>query len=262
MSDEDIFEQNVLEFRDKYLKDRRDVSLYRKLKRYSKLGLYATGFSTYITIGLYFGEDYGIFTLPFMIVICLSLVSGMITVLFWLNKRKRYDYDDVDLVYHEVAVFIDDFEHAEGEEELLEGVKRFEEYVIEEDEGILPRVWKNELHDYFNHIKESESDLHQNVSSVFSKLISDLEGFSQLELNKQNVEEEQTTGVEDELGFVGVLNDAVTSDVISHQAVIWVIFLLAVAGGLGLAIIQGQGWGVLLVTIVFAGLRLYDKRGD
>lgn len=262
MAEASIFDESVLEFRDKYLRNRRDVSVYRKLGTYTRIGLYTTGILTYIFLAMFLTDDFARNSPQVIGSGGLTLISGVLTVLFWQYKREEYNFDEIDLVYHEVAAFIDDVEKNTDEEILNDSAERFDEYVIQDDDGVLPKIWRDELRDYFDYAYESDTDVSESMNTVFSRLVEDMEILSDVDFSEEFTDEEGSHLEEEEPGFVGVFLETVKSDVVSRQALIWIIFMLAVTGGLALAFFQGQGWGVLLVTIVFGGLRLYDQSGE
>lgn len=85
------------------------------------------------------------------------------------------------------------------------------------------------------------------------------------DINLENIvdaKDEEEVNQDEDPGFIGVLLDSINSEYLSREAVLWITFIIAAVAGLGLAFLKGQGWGVLLVTIVFAGLRLYDRQAD
>jgi hypothetical protein len=191
-----------------------------------------------------------------------TLVSGILTLLFRLNHRKRYDFDEYDLIYHEVAVFIDDIDRGASQDQFSETTERFTDQVIEDDDGVLPKVWRIELKEFINYYSDSEEVPPKHINDVLAQLVDDMISLTEVDLSNHYTEKEQSTEIDNNPGFFGVLLDTVTSDLVSRQALIWTVFVFAVGGGLALAFFQGQGWGVLLVTIVFGGLRLYDQRRE
>lgn len=261
MSESNVFEKSVLDFRDEYLRSRRDVSIFRRLRVYSRGGLYATGIFSYITIGLYFSEGFAWHSIQVVGFGIVSVAIGMLTVLFRINKAKKYDFSHTDLVFHEIAAFIDNIENRDTNE-LPEGTEQFNDRVIDDDEGVLPKVWRDELSEYFDYLDEADDVDTEELNRVFSQLVDDINEFSGVDLSEEYSREMESESKKEEAGFITVLSDTISSDIISGQTLIWIIFVLAVAGGLVLAFFQGQGWGVLLVTIVFGGLRLYDQRSD
>lgn len=257
-------DDKLVQFKDEYLKSRRDVHTYRKLKKYSRYGLYLSGLLLYAVVAMYFSSDFAVTDSGFIIVSVIATVSVALTILFRLNRRS-YDFDKYDLVYHEVAALIEAVEENSPEEEIEQEIEKFRSLVIHESENILPRKWREEADSYLDYVEhEGEDEFYQTMPEIFNPLVDMLNELSQLNLEESyRNEDTQTKTVEQhEPGFIGVIVDSINSDVISKEMVIWSVFALAVFGGLILAFIQGQGWGVLLVTIVFGGLRLYDRQKD
>lgn len=257
-------EDTTLQFKEDYLQNRREVNTYRKLKKYSRVGVYISGLFIYFTLAMYFSSDFSTSSEALLITALITLISVVLTILFRLNKRS-YNYDENCLVYHEVAVLIDDIQNPQDEHQLEDAFDRFETYVIEDDDGVLPKIWREELDSFFEFLRESdEEEFYENFHAVFSPLINTLTDLAELDLQDTYRDEDSKVKTQEnqEPGFFSIVLDSITSDVISKEMVIWGIFILAVSGGLILAFIQGQGWGVLLVTIVFGGLRLYDQQRE
>lgn len=264
MAGDAALKEELNQFRDEFLESRRDVNTYRKLKKYSKYGLYLSVFLIYITIALYASPEYTIRDPAFIGGTVVSVVSSILTILFIMNRRE-YEYNDYDLVYHEVAAFIDTIQHSSGEDDFEELIDRFERYVIDEEEGVVPKIWREELESYFEYIEEQDEErLSETFETVFVPLVETLDHLEGLELEEDYREDEkiQSQSTNQEPGFLSIVMDSLSSDVISKEMVMWTVFILAVGGGLVLAFVQGQGWGVLLVTIVFGGLRLYDQQRE
>lgn len=256
--------EELIEFRDDHLENRGDVTKYRKLRKYSKYGFYLSGFLVYSTTAIYFSSEFSIMSPTFIGFALITLTSMVLTVLFVMNRRG-YSYDEYDLVYHEVAALINTVQHSSRDEDLTDDINRFEQYVIEEDDGVIPKIWREELDSFFEYVDErGEDEISESFESVFVPLVDTLDRLEGLDLEDEYKEDDtiRTQGLNKEPGFFGIVVDSLSSDVVSKELVIWTIFILAVGAGLILAFLQGQGWGVLLVTIVFGGLRLYDQQRE
>lgn len=259
-----LLEDSLTAFKEEYLKNRREVNIYRKLKKYSKYGTYLTFILAYFLLAVYISSDFRLSSSLFIGLAISTPIAMILTVLFRLNRRS-YVFDEYDLVYHEVADLIDIYEESPNTEELSKMIDRFESIAIEEDDGVIPKIWRVELSAYFAYLDETDDqEFYDTFESVFKPLVETLSKLDGLELQELYHDGESSAKEKEnqEPGFLSIVVDSITSDVISKEMVIWGVFILAVGGGLILAFVQGQGWGVLLVTIVFGGLRLYDQQRE
>lgn len=135
---------------------------------------------------------------------------------------------------------------------------------MENDNPVLPKVWKDELENYFSYLDGKDVDTFYNTfDTVGLRLVELMNSLKSVNIDKMiELEEEEQESQNDNPSFVEVLLDAINSEYVSKEMVLWFMFLAAAVAGLGLAFLKGQGWGVLLVTIVFGGLRLYDRQTD
>lgn len=251
------------EFRSQYLKDYRNVNIFLKSKKHARLGFYLSGFLWYIVLAIYLSGEI-VFTDPtFIIFAFLAPVSSIITILLYINK-KRYGFTQEELTYHEVAALIEVYQQNAEDEEVSTRIERFSEIVLDNDNPTLPHAWKDELELYIRHIGENDAKVfHKTFETVSLLLVNSLNKFRNLDVNEIiDREEKDQTEQSSDPSFFEVLSDSINSEHLSKDTFLWVVFIVAAVAGLGLGFLKDQSWGVLLVTIVFAGLRLYDSRNE
>lgn len=249
-------------FRSHYLKDYRDVKIFLKSKKYARYGLYLSGLLWYFALAFYFSSEVEITSYTFIGSTILATLATIFTLLLYINKR-RYGFTQEDITYHEFAALIDIYLH-KSDEDINEQINRFADIVLDNDNPILPKTWKEELEFYFSYLDGQEADEFYNTfESVGLLLVDSLNRLEDIELEDiLDIEEEEQENQSNDPGFIDVLMDSLNSEYLTKESLLWVTFVLAAVAGLGLAFLKGQGWGVLLVTIVFAGLRLYDRQTD
>lgn len=261
-SDSEATEKDTLSgFRSRYLKDYRDVKIFLKSKKYARYGLYLSGLLWYFVLAFYFSSDIAITSSTFIGSAILAPISTAITILLYLNKR-RYGFTQEDITYHEVAALIDTY--LEEDDDLQDQIDRFSDIVLDNDNPILAKAWKEELEYYFSYVDGKDEDaFFDSFETVGLLLINSLNRLRDVDLEDiVELEEEVQTNQSEDPGFIDVLLDSLSSEYLTKESFLWVTFILAAIAGLGLAFLKGQGWGVLLVTIVFGGLRLYDRQTD
>jgi hypothetical protein len=245
---------DLIKFRDGYLLNRTEVGTYRKSKKYARNGKYISLILSYfvlVSISEFWPSE------PIYPISILGIT--VISVAMTINQRSKYksfEFDSEDRSAHDVAAFIDAYERDDYDGLMQEYNQR--EYHITEN-VLLCESRQDSLWEY---LIEAESRDEEFVSNTFNTnfeiIVNDIRSVFDDKLESPKAENSNHNSIADSPSRLEVLFSLPESDSISRTTRFWAVFIFIAAAGVGVAIWQKIGWGILTVTILFAGVRYYD----
>lgn len=253
MAAPDAFE----ELKNSYLEDSDRVGIYYKSKKYSKLGVWVTLISWYITLAIYMQSGSGS-RLNFYAAAFISALVTIVTLLLLVNAR-RVQIDDKTVMSHDIASLIQSYEQG-GSEGLLKRYNQIDGRIS--DNGVLSAKRRNELANLIDEIDAEDDYVDEDVIEFNLQIIAaDAIRVLDTDLEIPKGESESEAGFEtDEPGFLRVVLSSMDSENVNSTYVFWSVFVLTAVLGTVVALWKGQAWGVLIVTILFGALKFHDNR--
>ena len=251
-----VLSQSLIDFRDEHLHDRNKVGIYRKSKKYARYGGYISAvlwYSALVTYGEYWPTKKG----TILVLLTVAIISTLLSLKL-RSKYKNMNLDAKERSMHDIAVLIDAFGRG-GYEGLIEEYDQTESYIP--NNILLSEVRKDSLLEYLLEVEsQGEEFATDTFNENFELIVNDVKMVLNDSIDSALDDASKSDSIGDTPSRFEVLFSAVGTSTFNHNTVFWATFILVAIIGIGVAVWRGQGWGVLTVTILFAGLRYYDNR--
>lgn len=245
----------LAEYRDEYLLDKHEIGVYRKSKRYSRLGRYLSAALWYFAAVFYF-QFWPQERLLVVSVFVISLIVSFLTVMLYQNYKSS-DIDETVVSYHDIADLIDTYEK-EGYDKIVDRWDEIEENIVKNNR-VLSKERRSAFDSYMSEVKRRGEDFaDETLNDSLLVIVGDAKQVSQKKIEVP--EEPASSESNQEPSGIDVIRSSVSSDYLNSSFLFWTIFIMGALVGGAVAIWKGEGWGVLVVTILFGALRFYDNR--
>ncbi|WP_124193457.1 hypothetical protein [Natrarchaeobius oligotrophus] len=268
VEDSNLQKENVVEysdddddsldnFCDDYLQSKQDVAVYKKSKKYAKYGVVATAGILYIAAGFYY-ESWSEYSHWVTALTISGLFLGFITIMLW-NNAKNSDIDEEKVDFHDIAALIDAY-NTEGVEGLLIEYNSLEDRF--KNNALISSKRRSDFRNFVSSIDlENDSNNRAEIQGALKILADDAIRIDKKEITA--LHQEKSTDIQgNDPGIITIVSSAINSKNINSEYLFWTLFFIAAGIGVVIALWQGHGWGVLIVTILFFGLRFYDNRNS